>query len=32
VTCTFEIPAQAGPIRNAFVLASYDAAPGYREG
>jgi uncharacterized membrane protein YgcG len=32
VTCTFEIPAQAGPIRNAFVLASYDAAPGNREG
>jgi hypothetical protein len=29
VTCTFEIPAQAGPIRNAFVVASYDAAPGH---
>ena len=32
VTCTFEIPAQAGPIGNAFVIASYDAAPARQEG
>ena len=32
VNCTFEIPAQAGPIRGAFVVASYDAAPGNWEG
>jgi len=32
VTCTFEIPAQVGRIHNAFVIASYDAAPGHPEG
>ena len=32
VTCTFEIPAQAGPVRSAFVIASYDAAPARQEG
>jgi len=32
VTCTFEIPAEAGPIRSAFVVASYDTAPGHCEG
>ena len=32
VTCTFEVPAEAGPVRSAFVVASYDAAPGEREG
>ena len=32
VACTFEIPAQAGPIGSAFLLASYDAVPGQREG
>jgi hypothetical protein len=32
VTCTFEIPAQAGPVRSAFLVASYDAAPARREG
>jgi hypothetical protein len=32
VACTLEISAQAGPIRDAFLIASYDAAPGYPEG
>src|SRR6266567_8595574 len=32
VTCTLEIPAQVGRIHNAFVIASYDAAPGHPEG
>jgi hypothetical protein len=31
-TCTFEIPAAAGPVRSAFLLASYDAAPARWEG
>ena len=31
-TCTFEIPATAGPVRSAFLLASYDAAPARWEG
>ncbi len=32
VTCTFEIPAAAGPVRSAFLLASYDAAHAGWEG
>ena len=32
MTCTFELPAAAGLVRSAFLLASYDAAPAGREG
>ena len=30
-TCTFEIPQEAGEIRNVFVLTSYDVAPRDKE-
>ena len=30
-TCTFELPQEAGEIRNVFVLASYDASPPDKE-